>query len=133
MADSSRSLSNLVDQNTLVEAVEVLRSGMETTKMVRSGKGSYKEVPDQAERRKSAEILLSFGIGRPATINNSLHLTVPSDSTDKPMTAAEVVERLKNNTDLSRILTVAQNNAATEAERQRVQAKKETEDGAIDI
>lgn len=67
MSDQIQSLNGLVNKENLVGAVKVLVEGLKATKRVRAGKGEYDEVPDQAERRKNAETLLVFGIGKSRT------------------------------------------------------------------
>lgn len=125
MSDALNKTAGMIDRDTLADAIGVLKNGLTATKRVRGTGKIYEDVPDQGERRKSAEILLSFGIGRPSVIHNQLAVLMGDSSGEGKMSAGEVVSRLKSNTNLLKLVEAVQANLSAEA--------KEADTETIDI
>lgn len=129
MSDQIQSLNGLVNKENLVGAVTVLVEGLKATKRVRAGKGEYDEVPDQAERRKNAETLLVFGIGKPNMVANILNINNSRGDQGPAMTPEEVVAQLSEKCDLHKVVEQMRTNARHSLESK----KKDGDEELIDI
>jgi hypothetical protein len=75
-------------------AVEILRTSMKATRIVKGPHQSVAEVPDHSIRLKAASLILAYGFGTPTT-RSELSLT-DSRTGDANMTPAQLMDKITN-------------------------------------
>jgi hypothetical protein len=91
-------IHRFVEDADFANAVEVLRTGMKATHVVRRSREDgergvdYEEVPDHGTRILSARLTLEYGFGKPAT----RHDITMTQETSNAATPAEIMDRLRD-------------------------------------
>ena len=87
-----------IEDDDFAKAVDVLRTGMKATQIVRgtTAEGQrgmrYDEVPDHGTRLTSARLMLEYGFGKPATRHD---ITV-DDKSAKTASPDEIMKRIRS-------------------------------------
>ena len=87
-----------IENDDFAKAVDVLRTGMKATQIVRGStlegqrQMRYEEVPDHSTRLTSARLMLEYGFGKPATRHD---ITV-DDKSRKTATPGEIMARIRD-------------------------------------
>ena len=87
-----------IENDDFASAVDVLRTGMQATQIVRGATADgqrqmrYEEVPDHSTRLTSARLMLEYGFGKPATRHD---ITV-DDKSRKTVSPGEIMDRIRD-------------------------------------